>query len=83
MLLHNLGGTIRTRVPSETLEITKPYIEKAGISRIANITGLDCLNIPVYTCYRPNSKNLSTSQGKGLTDELALCSAIMEAIEHY
>lgn len=83
MLLHNLNGTIRTRAPSETLEITKPFVEKAGISRIANITGLDCINIPVYTCYRPNSKNLSTSQGKGLTDQLALCSAIMEAIEHY
>jgi YcaO-like protein with predicted kinase domain len=80
---YDLGGTIRVCKPSETLALTKSYIEKARISRIANITGLDCLNIPVYTCYRPYSKNLTTAQGKGLTDELALCSAIMESIEHY
>jgi len=81
--IHDLGGTIRTRLPSETIEIIKPLLEKAGVTRVANITGLDCLNIPVYTAYRPNSKSLSTAQGKGITEELAICSALMEAIEHF
>lgn len=80
---YDLGGTIRARHPEETLRIIQPYIKKAGITRIASLTGLDNIGIPVYTCIRPNSKNLSTSQGKGITDSLAMCSAYMEAIEHY
>lgn len=79
----HLGGTVRARTATQTLEIIKPYIQKAGITRIANLTGLDCLEIPVYTCFRPQSNNLATSQGKGITDDLAMCSAYMEAIEHY
>lgn len=79
----DLGGTIRARTPAQTLETIQPYIKRAGISRIANLTYLDCIEIPVYTCIRPQSKNLSTSQGKGITDELAMCSAYMEAIEHH
>ena len=79
----DLGGTVRSRKPKETLELISSYIQKAGISRIANLTHLDCIGIPVYTCIRPLSKNLSTSQGKGITDELAMCSAYMEGIEHY
>ncbi len=80
---HDLGGTIRARTPEQTLTIIQPYIQKAGITRIANLTYLDSIGIPVYTCFRPTSKNLSTSQGKGLTDNLAKCSAYMEGIEHY
>lgn len=80
---HELGGTIRARTAEQTLEIIQPYIKKAGITRLANLTGLDNIGIPVYTCIRPLSKNLSTSQGKGITDSLAKCSAYMEAIEHY
>lgn len=79
----HLGGTIRARKTSETLKIIQPYIKRAGITRIANLTYLDCLEIPVYTCIRPQSNNLTTSQGKGITDDLAMCSAYMEAIEHY
>lgn len=79
----DLGGTVRIRHPLETLQIIQPYIQQAGITRIANLTHLDCIGIPVYTCIRPLSKNLSTSQGKGITPELAMCSAYMEGIEHY
>ena len=80
---YNLGGTIRARTPRETLSIIQPYIQRAGITRIANLTHLDCIGVPVYTCFRPASRNLSTSQGKGITDDLAKCSAYMEGIEHY
>lgn len=80
---YHLGGALRVRQPEETLEVIQPYIEKASITRIANITRLDSLGIPVYCCFRPNSKSLSLSQGKGINDDLAKCSAYMEAIEHY
>ncbi|PIQ42926.1 MAG: hypothetical protein COV52_05415 [Gammaproteobacteria bacterium CG11_big_fil_rev_8_21_14_0_20_46_22] len=82
-MIIDVGGTLRARTPEETLACLKPYAKQAGISRIADLTGLDDVGLPVHTCIRPRSKNLSTSQGKGLTPELSMCSAYMEAIEHY
>ena len=43
----------------------------------------DNIGIPVAMSVRPNSKNLSVSQGKGHTLELAMISAIMESLEAY
>lgn len=79
----NLGGTFRSRRAAQTLELIKPLIKRAGISRIAKLTHLDNIGLPVYTCIRPNSENLTTSQGKGITDDLAMCSAYMEGIETF
>src|SRR3990167_6222617 len=83
MTFHQLFGTYRSRLPEETLSIIKPYIKLAGISRLADLTGLDDLGIPVYACFRPSSKSLATSQGKGCSHLLAQCSAYMEGIEHF
>jgi YcaO-like protein with predicted kinase domain len=52
-----------------------------GITRIANVTGLDRTGIPVVTVCRPNERSVSVSQGKGLTLEAAKASGIMEATE--
>lgn len=79
----NLGGTIRSLEAEETFQNVAPYLKALGITRIANITGLDKLDVPVAICIRPNAKHISTSQGKGLTWELARLSAIFEAIEAY
>ena len=54
-----------------------------GITRLANVTGLDVIGIPVYMCIRPNSRNLSVSQGKGLDPSSAKASALMESIESW
>jgi ribosomal protein S12 methylthiotransferase accessory factor len=54
-----------------------------GITRIADITGLDFIGIPVCVCVRPNSKSLSVSQGKGLKLMHSKVSAAMESIESY
>jgi len=48
---------------------------------LAGVTGLDHIGVPVWTAIRPLGKSLSVTQGKGLTDELAQVSALMEAIE--
>jgi len=78
----NLGGTYRAKTPQETLLHIEPMLwDKFGITRVANVTGLDNINIPTYVAIRPHSKLLSTSQGKGATDDLAKISAIMESIE--
>lgn len=79
----DLGGTIRRKTPQETLTFLKPLLKKFGITRVADIGGLDTIGIPVAVCVRPNSKHLSGSQGKGRTRELAQISAIMESIESY
>lgn len=54
-----------------------------GITRLANLTGLDRIGIPVVSATRPNSRSVSISQGKGTSLEAAMASAAMEAIENY
>lgn len=79
----DLGGTIRSAPIESTIKKIKPLLKPLGITRVANVTGLDCVDIPVAVCIRPNSKHLSVSQGKGLTLDLAIISAVMESIEGY
>lgn len=74
-------GTHRTSPPEETLERLGPLLEPAGITRVANITGLDRLGLPVFLACRPESRSLAVSQGKGLTPAAARVSAIMESLE--
>lgn len=74
-------GTQRTIAPAETLERIRPHFPTAGVTRLANITGLDKIGIPTTLAIRPNSKTLSTSSGKGFSLDAALASGAMEAIE--
>jgi YcaO-like protein with predicted kinase domain len=53
----------------------------AGITRIADITGLDIIGVPVVSVFRPNARSLSVSSGKGSTHIEACVSGIMEALE--
>ena len=76
-------GTQRAVSPAATLRRIAPLLPRAGITRLAEVTGLDWLGIPVYQAVRPNSRNLSVSQGKGITRDHAKVSALMEAIELY
>lgn len=77
----DLGGTIREIAASESLARLRPVLPDYGITRLANITGLDTVGIPVWTVVRPFGRSLSVSQGKGVTQELAMVSGIMESIE--
>lgn len=76
-----LLGTHRVCPPEETLMRVQPFLTRMGITRIAEITQLDEIGIPVFQAIRPNSRNISISQGKGITKALAKVSAAMEAIE--
>ncbi|MDX2758373.1 YcaO-like family protein [Streptomyces europaeiscabiei] len=76
-----LPGTLRARHPEQTWQALAPYLPGFGITRVARQTGLDCIGVPVWTAVRPASLTLSTSQGKGLTDDLAKLSAVLEAAE--
>jgi YcaO-like protein with predicted kinase domain len=77
------SGTHRAVPPRETLARVKPYLAPMGITRLANVTGLDTIGIPVVMAYRPNSRSLAVSQGKGLDLDAARASAVMESIEGY
>jgi ribosomal protein S12 methylthiotransferase accessory factor len=52
-----------------------------GISRIADVTGLDRIGIPVAIVIRPAARSVSVSQGKGVDLDSAKASALMEAVE--
>lgn len=74
-------GTERAASPEESLSRARQYFDVAGITRIADLTWLDSVGIPVYQAVRPGALTLSVSQGKGLTPVLAQVSAAMEALE--
>lgn len=77
--------THRTRSPEETYEIVHPLISQAGITRVADITGLDRIGIPIFSCIRPGAADgaISVYNGKGATEMAARVSAIMEGLERY
>jgi len=54
-----------------------------GITRVANVTGLDTVGIPVVMICRPNSRSVAVSQGKGIDLASARASGLMEAAELY
>jgi ribosomal protein S12 methylthiotransferase accessory factor len=76
-------GTQRSVSPAETLERIRPYLPTFGITRLANITGLDWIGIPVTLAIRPNASTLSNGSGKGFTMAAAMTSGAMEALELY
>jgi YcaO-like protein with predicted kinase domain len=80
---YRAAGTHRVVDPAETIARVRPMLPAMGITRIANITGLDRIGLPVALAFRPNSRNLAVSQGKGLTLDAAKASAVMETIEHF
>jgi len=87
-----LDSSHRTATSGETLSRINPRIRKlAGITRIADVTGLDILGIPNYIAVRPSAffstplegGRVSIFNGKGFTKQQAKASALMEAIERY
>ncbi|MEZ2129270.1 MULTISPECIES: YcaO-like family protein [unclassified Sinorhizobium] len=74
---------IREMDPAETLARMAPFLRDIGVSRIADITGLDSIGLPVMVAYRPNARSLATCHGKGATLSEAKASAVMEALERH
>jgi YcaO-like protein with predicted kinase domain len=63
-------------------EITK-LGQSLGITRLADITGLDVVGLPVVQAVRPFSLSNAVSQGKGSTLEAAALSAVFESAESF
>ena len=77
----DLGGTVRSASVEASLARARSVQKAVGITRVANITGLDHVGVPTWMVVRPLARSLSVSQGKGLTHELAQVSGMMESIE--
>jgi len=70
-------------VPFEqTLALVPELRRRYGITRLADTTYLDRTGIPTYSALVPNSPDLlGVYNGKGMTREGAIASAVMEAAE--
>ncbi|MEW2514651.1 YcaO-like family protein [Streptomyces sp. NPDC046870] len=71
----------RARTAEETWAAIRGLLPRAGVTRVADVTWLDHIGIPVFQAVRPNALTLSVSQGKGTTPAAARVSAAMEALE--
>ncbi len=76
-----LRGTHRAASAETTWSHIEPMLGDFGITRVADVTHLDHIGIPVMVAVRPLSETYGTSQGKGATPLLARISAAMESIE--
>lgn len=78
-------GTHRVIAPEKTIENNENKLITAGITRIADITDLDRIGLPVFTAIRPTAEDgaISIYGGKGITKDHAKASAMMEGFERY
>ncbi|OCO99271.1 MULTISPECIES: YcaO-like family protein [unclassified Ensifer] len=76
-----LSYSDRSCSPEETFRRVESFLPKLGVSRLARLTGLDRIGIPVWSAVSPNARSIVINQGKGITDIDAKVSAAMEALE--
>ena len=80
--LPKIPGTQRTVTAEETFARAQPVAKSLGVTRLADITGLDRVGIPTWSAVVPKSEDgLSVYNGKGLCALDAKTGALMEAIE--
>jgi len=72
---------LRDRPVTETLVAARQAAVAAGVTRLADLSGLAPLGIPICQAVRPFGRLFSVAQGKGLTPAAAKVSALLEAVE--
>jgi ribosomal protein S12 methylthiotransferase accessory factor len=79
------GGVVRAVPPAQTIERMLSLLDTIGVTRVADVTGLDRVGVANYTSVRPRERGegISYYNGKGLTRTAAKAGAIMEAVERY
>ncbi|HSE22879.1 MAG TPA: hypothetical protein VLB68_14525, partial [Pyrinomonadaceae bacterium] len=67
-----------------TLSRARAVSRQLGISRVTDITRLDCIGVPVFASIRPEAHpgSLCVNAGKGITVAEARVGAYMEAVEY-
>lgn len=74
---HVLPSASVTELLVDLLDVSLEF----GVSRLADVSGLDNLGVPVVSAIRPGARSLSVSSGRGTTLEKAKISALMEGFE--
>ncbi|MEN6573903.1 YcaO-related McrA-glycine thioamidation protein [Methanobacterium aggregans] len=79
------GCTHRSIAPEATIKNVEGKLKAAGVTRVAEITHLDRVGVPVYSAIRPMAADgaVSIYAGKGATKTQAKASAMMESFERY
>jgi ribosomal protein S12 methylthiotransferase accessory factor len=80
---HHAAGMPRAASLDATLARVWPAARAAGVTRVADITGLDRVGIPVALAIRPSSAWLAVDAGKGTSATAARASALMESLERH
>lgn len=82
---YSTDGTHRIIAPRETCRRAAALMERVGVTRLSDVTGLDRIGIPVWSAIRPldAAPGISVYNGKGATSIEAKAGAMMEAIERY
>jgi YcaO-like protein with predicted kinase domain len=78
-------GVERSIHPRVTIRNALQVVGKIGVTRVADVTGLDRLGIPNYMTVRPRDlgPGISYYNGKGTTAVDAHAGALMEAVERH
>jgi ribosomal protein S12 methylthiotransferase accessory factor len=76
-------GTYRAVNPAETWSRISQELPRFGITRVADVTGLDEIGIPTFVAYRPDGSTVAVSIGTGVDPMQARVSAAMESIESW
>jgi YcaO-like protein with predicted kinase domain len=71
----------RILTSDDTIARVMAHKSAFGITRIANLTGLDRIGIPVVMVCRPNARSSAVFNGKGVDIASAKASGLMEAVE--
>ena len=73
----------RERNTRQVLSLVQSLKSEIGVTRLADITHLDNIGIPVYCSYRPQGYVLQANAGKGFSDEEARSSALLKQSSQY
>lgn len=78
---HQLPRATRALTADETIARVLAHKDILGITRVANLTGLDRIGVPVVMVCRPNARSSAVFNGKEIDIAAAKASALMEAAE--
>jgi ribosomal protein S12 methylthiotransferase accessory factor len=80
---HKTGTNSHYYSEDQALAIAQKQAEKIGVTRLADVTGLDRIGIPVVNSIKPAVEGSCIQHGKGLTLKAAKISALMESLERH
>jgi putative methanogenesis marker protein 1 len=78
-------GVVRSMRPEATIAKASKVLRQIGVTRVANVAGLDRTGVPNFMSVRPRDRGpgITYYNGKGTTTADAHAGAIMEAIERH